>query len=1006
MTVTDLDNVRSFEGNRVRESARKVGAVGARWRLCGAGAAIAVLAATFPIVRAHSQTNLTSKSPIPEAIGHEISLNLVVHDKKLKPVVDLKPEEFAITDNGFPVTFTSLRLINGKPGDDNLITVLFDRLKPNAMQTARDAAAQILKIVPAQGFSIAVLNVDGRMHLCERFTSDRKLIEKGLIAATEPEPLKDMPKAAGNGSDTTAHEEAASPPEQELISVARTGSDSSGKPASARDRTLSQTLFSALEDGGHIAQDQHIPPSYAGILALVRSQQQIAQRRAILYFTHGRPMDSRAKEGLQSIIGEANRTGISIYVVDLKGLDRNTYNKLHHQYMDVLGAGTGTKTEVWREVTGAIGDEFVGSAPMAASPEDLINDRPLKELAESTAGIFVGADDSLRKSLERMIQEMSIYYEAKYIPPTQDYDGKFRPVVVKPLRTGLTVRTSSGYFALPPNSGSDIRPFEVPLLKILNAQELSANIAFQAAVRHLGQLPNLDGNLLAIEMPLRNAEIREDASTGLYYAHLSILAQIKDKAGNVLETFSEDLPRRGALEAVEVARTEVITFQRHFNLPPGMYFLNAAILDSNSGKAGALQIAFEIPNPAPLSLSDLVLVRSMQSFDAKRDSLEPMRQGNEKVLADISGQVPRDAKQVSVFFITRPDPKAAEQATYTIQLFREGKPIRPAPASQTPVGNAGAGTSLVTFSMNRLPAGKYEVRVAVKQGGESAESAAKFTVPGSVEQTADTETDDANLPALEIGSFPAGPLKIETPQAAVPSPAPDELKAILADAARRANEFSETLPNFMCVQVTDRASYARDAMKWRHRDNYVELLEFRDGSETRKLIEVDGSKTKLDRNDLEAMTSYGEFGGALKSIFQPSSKADFQWKSTGTLGDGMVQIFDYKVARENSTFYIGPTLQQVVAGFHGQVFIDSATRSVRRITIVADKIDKFPLHATSVSVDYDYILINNHDYLLPVGGQVSTRMGRSESILNQIEFRDYRRFGSNIRILTTPMIPK
>ena len=163
----------------MRGNARKVGAAGQRWRLSGAGAAIAVLVATFPMVRAHSQTNPTNQSPRGSAIGHEISLNLVVHDKKLRPVVDLKPEEFAITDNGSPVTFTSLRLINGKSGDDNLITVLFDRLQPNAMQTARDAAAQILKVVPAQGFSIAVLNVDGRMHLCERFTSDRKLIEKG-----------------------------------------------------------------------------------------------------------------------------------------------------------------------------------------------------------------------------------------------------------------------------------------------------------------------------------------------------------------------------------------------------------------------------------------------------------------------------------------------------------------------------------------------------------------------------------------------------------------------------------------------------------------------------------------------------------------------------------------------------------------------------------------------------------------------------------------------------------
>jgi VWFA-related protein len=994
----------------VRSSAFWVSATGVGWSSCVAGAVIAVLAATFSIVGAHSQTNprTASRSPSPKLIAREVSLNLVVHDRKFKPVVDLKPEEVAVTDNGSPVNVTSLRLMNGKSGDDNLITVLFDRLEPNAKQSVRDVAAQMLKIVPTRGFSMAVLNVDERLRLWQRFTSDHKLMGQGIRAATEPEARRSMPETARKGSKVTVHEDAASLPEQELISVARTGSETSGSPVSAQDRRLSQTLFSALQDAGHIAQDQRIPPSFAGILALVRSQRQIAQRRAILYFTQGRPIDSRTKETLQSIIGEANRAGVSIYVVDLKALDRNANAQINHLLFDMVGSGAGIRTQQqqWREVTGMIDDQFASGTTAAQHPADVMNDRPLRELAESTGGSYIGSDQSLRKSLERMIQEISTYYEATYDSPIQDYDGSFHPVVVKVLRKGLTLRTNSGYFALPPNSGSDVQPFEVPLLRILNAPEMPADVAFHAAVLRLGELSNLDGDLLAIELPLNNAQLREDPSTGLYYAHLSILAQIKDNSGNVLETFGEDVPRRGALEAIQVARNEVITFQRHFNVPPGKYFLNAAVLDSNSGKAGAQQIAFEISKPAPLSLSDLVLVGSMESLDVQDDSLEPMRSGNDRVMADISGQVPRDAKQISIFFITHPDPKATEQATYTIQLFREGKLLPPAPGPPTPVGSGGTATSLVTFSMNRLPIGKYEVRVTVNQGDESVRSVVPFTVAGGVEQRADAEADDTNLPALEIGTFPAGPLKIEMSQASFPPPAADELKSILADAARRANEFSQTLPNFMCVQVTDRSFYPRGAAKWRHRDNYVELLEFRDGNETRTMLEVNGSKSKLDREGLEGMNSYGEFGGVLKSVFQPSSKAAFQWKSTGTLGDGTVQIFDYKVARENSTFYIGPTSQQVAAGFRGQVFIDSATRNVRRVTMVADKIDKFPLHATSVSVDYDYILINNHDYLLPVGGQVSTRLGHSELILNQIEFRDYRRFGSSARILNTPINPK
>ncbi|MGA2219955.1 MAG: hypothetical protein ABSG51_17845, partial [Terracidiphilus sp.] len=32
----------------------------------------------------------------------EVSLDLVVHDKHHKPVLDLKPEEVAVTDNGTP----------------------------------------------------------------------------------------------------------------------------------------------------------------------------------------------------------------------------------------------------------------------------------------------------------------------------------------------------------------------------------------------------------------------------------------------------------------------------------------------------------------------------------------------------------------------------------------------------------------------------------------------------------------------------------------------------------------------------------------------------------------------------------------------------------------------------------------------------------------------------------------------------------------------------------------
>ena len=86
--------------------------------------------------------------------------------------------------------------------------------------------------------------------------------------------------------------------------------------------------------------------------------------------------------------------------------------------------------------------------------------------------------------------------------------------------------------------------------------------------------------------------------------------------------------------------------------------------------------------------------------------------------------------------------------------------------------------------------------------------------------------------------------------------------------------------------------------------------------------------------------------------------------------------------------------------FRSLVFIDAATRSVRRITLVADDLPKdFPTHSTSIAVDYDYVVINAHDYLVPVSAEVSLSQGRREADLNTIEFRNYKRFASNVKIL-------
>jgi hypothetical protein len=155
---------------------------------------------------------------------------------------------------------------------------------------------------------------------------------------------------------------------------------------------------------------------------------------------------------------------------------------------------------------------------------------------------------------------------------------------------------------------------------------------------------------------------------------------IKDKTGTVIEHFAEDLPRHGALDGLEAARSEVVTLQRHFIAPPGAYAMEVAITDRNSGKSAGQRMEFEIAaSPAGPALSDMALVRRTDPMSAETDLLEPMRYENGRVVPSLSGQVPRDAKSIPLFFIVHPDPQSTDLPRLEMQVSRNGEPVGSVP---------------------------------------------------------------------------------------------------------------------------------------------------------------------------------------------------------------------------------------------------------------------------------------------------------------------------------------
>ncbi len=937
------------------------------------------------------------------ATVNEVPLELTVRGRRHKAILDLKPEEITVTDNDSPVKLSAFHLVKDDANTDHAVTMVFDRFDGTMAKNAQTVATRVLQVFPAKGYSFAVLDFGERLRLLQGFTADRKDAAQAIVAATEK----------AETARTAAIEQA----EKDMVAVAQTGADASGRHVDLKVRALDQTLLGALEDTRHIVQDQHARLDLAGLMALVRSQQRLSQRKTLIYFTRNGVMDSAAKEMIRSIAGAAARAGVSVYTFDLDTLNSQGYQSANAQLLGVthfnanpVSVSQGPANTMANHPTGPppIRDEGALDSRMEGYSSYSTAKNPIADLSHDTGGLYIDAQENLKKPLQQLLEEMTTYYVASYVPPIKEYDGSFHAIAIKTARPGIQIRTRSGYFALPPDAEAGIRPFEVPLLKLFAQAQLPAEFNYQASILRFGATPNGNANALAVEVPLSELEVREDTRSNLTTEHVAIVAEIKDSTGALIEHFGEEISQRGTVEKGGGDRSGVITMQRHFFALPGKYTLEAAVLDLNSEKKSAQRIDFEIPPdpPAP-SLSEVILVRKMDPIHDDSDPLDPLHFENAQVTANLSGLVPQDGKPLALFLMLHPAPHSSEAPTLQMEVSLNGRPGHSVtlPMQKDAVGEAVP--YLATLGSGNLPVGHYEVKATLTQGGKSASQTISFSVPGSNADAAaktDAPETEASLKATAIDPYSAGLLAITVPANPVPPPSQKEIDSILADATARAVNYADSLPNLICIQVTNRSVDPTASGRWRLRDNITELLSYVDKAETRTTLEVNGVKASADRGALPGTFSTGEFGGVLKNIFLNTSKTEFHWKETDVLGTGTVQVFEYKVAKADSSFSIvDMSNRQITVGFHGLVFVDSATRSIRRVTLIADDIPAtFLTHATSMAVDYDNVVIATHDYLVPVSAEVSVLQGKHEASLNNILFRDYRRFSSTVRMITAP----
>jgi hypothetical protein len=224
---------------------------------------------------------------------------------------------------------------------------------------------------------------------------------------------------------------------------------------------------------------------------------------------------------------------------------------------------------------------------------------------------------------------------------------------------------------------------------------------------------------------------------------------------------------------------------------------------------------------------------------------------------------------------------------------------------------------------------------------------------------------------------------------------------VIDDARYAAYSYSETLPNYVVKQYTTRyaTAVARGGRtSWQALDNVTADVIEENGTEKYKNILVNG---KPPRDDVEKTGSWsrGEFSSLLLDVLSPLTNADFHGKRATTIVNRAAFRYDFSVEQPNSHWHVESEGQSYLPAYTGAIWIDKDNYRVLRIELAAQNMPRtFPLDQVESAVDYDYVLIGEGKYLLPVHSEALS-CGRGVGCTrNVIEFRNYKKFTADTSI--------
>jgi len=629
----------------------------------------------------------------------------------------------------------------------NVVALVFDQLSVDGRSLARDAARTFVEAQPDADGYVAVFRIDGRLKMACNFTRDKE----ALLAALEKATLGSSP-AFASGVKAMSGDVASSPnygdPRQtgydprELRPAHFDGDPEAGTPMDgpgpvSAERGIANAELDILRTAEDVERTQRGNWSLDGLLSVVHGLRNLPGRKTLVHFSEGLQVPPWLEDPFRGLSSEANRGGVSIYAVDVRGLGSRSHLDDAKEMLDQavrVSESQRLSGGAWQGVTREQAREFdTVEATLRIDAHGTLED-----LARSTGGFLIGDNNDLGRKLRTLGEDIHHYYEVAYAPSDGRNDGRFHRLAVKVRRAGAQVQSRQGYFAVPHQLGQPVFAYEGPLLDALAERRPPRAFEHQAAVFRFEADEVLVRHALVAAVPLANVRFNRDEAKGHYLGRVSVLALVKDARGDIVEKLGEDYLIQGSLADLPATRQRRVSFVRGLTLPAGRYSVETAVRDGVGERTscGRLEVRVE-PRAPGVRLSSLVAVAGAAPGVAAADQ-DFFRLGEVSLVPglDAEGSAVRAGDGLALYFVVYGRPGAAGPPRAELEIGSGGRTVRrgavPLPAADA----SGRIPHLARVNLESLAPGDYTLQLRVAQDGSTASERTSFRILTATPATA------------------------------------------------------------------------------------------------------------------------------------------------------------------------------------------------------------------------------------------------------------------------------